>query len=180
MAYLSRAQVLQENPDNPQQTATLGMLSSGAAGTRETLNHMVSFAKQYRKNPEIRALAEKIIANVPEKDAVGEARAIFEWVRDNIRYTQDIRDVEMLKTPDAVVYSAQGDCDDKATLVATLLESIGYATRFIAIGMNTPGVFEHVYAQVKLGTRWVGMDTTERVPLGWEPPHPVAYMERHI
>lgn len=178
MVTLTREQVLNSEPIG--QTATLGELSSGAAGIAQTLNYMVGIVKEYRKNPQIRALAESIIQGVPEKDSVAEIRAIFEWVRDNIRYTQDVRDVETLKTPDATVYSANGDCDDKSTLVATLLESVGYKTRFVAVGMNTPGVFEHVYAQVKLGTRWISMDTTENVVLGWEPKNPVAYMERHI
>lgn len=181
MATITREQVLQQRPDlAPDQTATLGILSSGVAGIRQTLNCMVTFVKQYRKNPQIRALAESIIAEVPEKDSVGEVRAVFEWVKRNIRYTQDIRDVETLKTPDATVYSGQGDCDDKSTLVSTLLESIGYKTRFVAVGMNEPGIFEHVYAEVILGTRWLGMDTTELQPLGWIPPNPLARMERHV
>jgi transglutaminase-like putative cysteine protease len=178
MAILTAAQVAQS--DTPQQTATLGYLSSGAAGIRQTLGYMVSIVKQYRKNPEIRALAERIIADVPEKDYIGEIRALFNFVRDNVRYTQDIRDVETLKTPDATLFSAQGDCDDKSTLIATLCETVGFVTRFIAIGMNQRGVFEHVYAEVKLGTVWIAMDTTENVSLGWKPKTPVAYMERHV
>lgn len=181
MATITREQVLSQRPDlAPDQTATLGILSSGVAGIRQTLNLMVSLVKQYRKNPQIRALAEQIIASVPEKDWVGEIRAVFEWVKCNIRYTQDVRDVETLKTPDATIYSEQGDCDDKSTLVATLLESIGYTTRFVAVGMNEIGVFDHVYAEVKLGTRWISMDTTELHPLGWTPPNPLARMERHV
>jgi len=176
MATLTRDQFLSPEPQN----ATLGLLSGGAAGIRQTLNYMVSFVKEYRKNPEIRALAERIIFNAPEKDAVAEARAVFEWVRNNIRYTQDIRDVETIKTPDAVLYSQQGDCDDQSLLTATLLETIGYTTRFVAVGTHTPGVFEHVYAQVKLGTRWIALDTTENYPMGWEPPGIVARMERHV
>lgn len=178
MTLLTREQVLRDS--EPQQTATLGFISPGVAGVKETLKLMISIVKQYRKNSDIRALAESIIQNVPEKDSVGEVRAIFNWVRDNIRYTMDVRDVETLKTPDAVIYSGQGDCDDKSTLLSTLLETIGYVTRFVAVGMNTPGVYEHVYVQVKLGTLWIGADATENFGLGWEPPNPVARMERHI
>lgn len=183
MPIITAEQVTQaEIPDGStlKQTATLGYISGGAAGIAQTLNYMVSIVKQYRKNSEIRALAESIIQYVPEKDFIGEIRAIFEWVRDNIRYTEDVRDVETLKTPDATVYSAQGDCDDKSTLVATLCESIGKKTRFVAIGMHEPGIFEHVYAQVKLGNCWISMDTTERQPLGWQPKNPIARMERHV
>lgn len=162
------------------QTATLRALDPGVAGIRQTLNYMVAFAKQYRKHPDIRRQAENIIADVPQKDAVGEVRAIFNWVRDTIRYTQDIRDVETLKSPDATIYSGQGDCDDKSLLVATLLESVGYATRFVAVGMSQPGVYEHVFTEVKLGTRWIALDTTEPVEMGWTPPNPQARIERHV
>lgn len=177
MAIITREQI---TAVEPQQTATLRALDPGVAGIRQTLNYMVAFAKQYRKYPDIRRLAEQIIVNVPQKDAVGEVRAIFNYVRDNIRYTQDIRDVETLKSPDATVFSGQGDCDDKSLLVATLLESVGYATRFVAVGMNQPGAYEHVFTEVKLGTRWIALDTTEPVEMGWSPPNPQARLERHV
>ena len=161
-------------------TATLGLLSPGAAGVRETLAMMVNIVKQYRKNPEIRALAETIIEDAPQKDAVAEVRAIFDWVNNNVRYTQDVRDVETLKTPDGTIMSGHGDCDDQATLLATLVETVGYAARFVAIGMAEPNSFEHVYAEVKLGTTWVALDTTEPNPMGWKPKNPAAIMIRHI
>lgn len=185
MPILTRQQVLSacncEHLNHaPNQTASLGFLSGGADSISQTIALMVKLVKQYRKDPQIRALSESIIQDVPEKDAVGEVRAVFNWVRDNIRYTQDVRDVETLKTPDATIYSAQGDCDDQSTLFATLVETIGYAARFVAVGMSEPGVYEHVYSEVKLGTRWIGADTTENVSLGWVPPNPVAIMIRHI
>jgi len=178
MAILTREQVTQDN--TPAQSATLGILSSGAAGIAQTLQFMIAYVKQYRKNPDIRRFAENIIRDVPAKDSVSEVRAVFKWVRDNIRYTQDIRDVETLKTPDAVIFSGMGDCDDMSTLVSTLLEAVGYTTRFCAVGVNEPGLYEHVYAQVKLGTRWISLDCTEQYPMGWEAPNQTALMIRHI
>lgn len=179
MTVITRDQIVNDN-QAPSQVATLGWISGGSAGTRQTLRYMASFVKQYRKNPEIRALGEQIINPVPAKDALGEVRAIFNFVHENIRYTQDIHNVETLKTPDATLYSKHGDCDDQAVLVATLLETVGYQARFVAIGMNAPGVFEHVYSQVLLGTRWVALDTTENVTVGWEPKNPIAYLAWYI
>lgn len=179
MATITREQALQINDDFAP-VATLGNIPGGVAGVRRTLDIMIAIVKQYRKNSEIRSLAESIIADVPQKDTVGEIRAIFEWVRDNVRYTEDVRDVETLKTPDVILKTRQGDCDDKSTLLAALIESIGKKTRFIACGVNSPGLFEHVFVQVLLGTRWISMDATENVALGWTPPGICAYMERHV
>lgn len=182
MPILTAEMVLNPGNDLAQsnQIATLGALRPGVAGVRQTLALMVSVVKQYRKNPDIRAFAETIIQNVPQKDAVAEVRAVFNWVQNNIRYTQDIRDVETLKTPDITINTGHGDCDDQATLIATLVETIGYAARFVAIGMAQSDAFEHVYAEVKLGTTWVALDTTEPNPMGWKPKNPAAYLVRHI
>lgn len=141
---------------------------------------MKKWAREYRRNPEIRAFAEDLIRGVPEKDAVGEVRAVFEWVRDNIRYTQDIRDVETIKSPDAVIYSGMGDCDDKALLVSTLLETIGFPTRFVAVALNEPGVFEHVYTEVKLGTVWITLDSIMPYPMGWKPSGVLSQLVRDV
>lgn len=134
---------------------------------------MAKLVKQWRVNPDMRAFAETLIADVPPKDTRGEIGAVFNFVRDAIRYTRDINDVEMLKAPDVLLAERFGDCDDKATLLATLLETVGYKTRFVAVGLRTED-FEHVYVEVLLGDprspqSWYALDTTEPHPMGWSP-----------
>ena len=68
-----------------------------------------------------------------------------------------------------------GDCDDQVVLLATLLESVGYPTRFVVAGYNVPGQLEHVYLQALLDGQWVDMDPTEQYPMGWAAPRAVAY-----
>lgn len=159
---------------------TLLAIPEGVAGIDATLKAMVKLVHQWRTDPLIRRAAERIIEDVPGKDGPGEVEAIQNWVRDNIRYTMDVRDVETLKTPYLTLTTRHGDCDDQAVLVATMLESIGYATRFSAIGFSGPDSFSHVLAEVKLGTRWIAVETTERVSLGWFPEGVNARMVRHI
>lgn len=108
----------------------------------------------------VREQALAITANVPNKDYAGEARAIFYWVKSNIRYVQDVNGVETLHWPEKILKQKAGDCDDQATLVAALLESIGHKTRFVAIGRRK-GQFEHVAAETKIGNSWFWMETTE-------------------
>ena len=76
--------------------------------------------------------------------------------------------METVATPDATLESGQGECDDKATLVAAMLEAIGHPTRFVAIGFE-PGILDHVYTETMIGPRWYTVETTEPVEVGWVP-----------
>lgn len=158
---------------------TLSGLPDSVDGVRVTLSLMVRLAREYRANAHIRQLAESIVSNVPEKNFTAEAEAITEWVKRNIRYTLDPVDIEMVKAPDIVLSSGQGDCDDKSLLLASLLESAGHPARFVALAF-APDAFEHVYVETKVGPIWVGAETTEDVPFGWSPPGVVSRMVRNI
>lgn len=144
-------------------------LQDGAAGTLQTLKLMRSLVREYKIKLPIRELALKLVAPLKQKNFVGEVKAIHKFVRDEIRYVRDIVGVETIQTPVKTLDYAQGDCDDKATLAASLLEAIGHPTRFTAVGFK-PGQFSHVLVETKVGRDWVAVETTEPVPLGWRPP----------
>ena len=110
----------------------------------------------------------------PEKNQFAEAEAIFNFVRDSIRYVRDINGVETLQSPVITLQTQMGDCDDQTTLLASMLEAVGYATRFVVAGYIEPNHYEHVYMQAYLNNQWVDMDATEQQAMGWSPPHPVA------
>ncbi len=149
-----------------QLSATLLSIPDGDAGTRATLKLMASLARTYRKNLYIRKLALDIVGGVPgHKDFGAEAAALCNWVRDNIRYTRDVTDVETLQTPLKTLDFGQGDCDDHATLLASLLGAVGFDARFLAIKLSPLGPFVHVLAQARIGRDWVPLETTEN----WEP-----------
>ena len=159
--------------------STLSAIPEGAAGVRATLDAMIRAANSASITLQIRDLAESIIQAVPDKDYAGQINAIQRWVKTHIRYVRDPVHAEMLKTPHALLESPYGDCDDQATLVAALAQAIGFPARFIAIGMHDPCIFEHVYAEVRLGTVWVSVETTEPVEIGWQPENVLARMVRH-
>lgn len=127
-----------------------------------------------RTNLAVRQAAISVIWLQPEKDELHEVNAVFEWVRDHVRYVRDVLDVETLATPDRTLAQRIGDCDDQATLLAAMLESVGYATRFVVAAYTFPGHFEHVYLQVLVNGEWIDADPTEREPLGWAPPDPLT------
>lgn len=144
---------------------------------------MARLASQAKTTELIRERALTIVGFVAEKNYRGEIDRLFTWVRDHIRYTRDVNGVETVQTPRKTLEYAQGDCDDQSTLLASLLESVGIQTRFKAVGFS-PGQFQHVYLEARDDSqqppRWVALDPTERVPMGWEPPNPVSVMTQPV
>lgn len=137
-------------------------------GTRTTLRIMSSLVKRYKTDLNIREQALELVAHLPQKAWAAEAAALFKFVRDDIRYVGDVRDVETVATPVKTLEYGQGDCDDKSVLLAALLESINHPTAFVAIGYS-PDTFQHVYVQTRIRNGWVGMETTEPWPMGKRP-----------
>ncbi len=141
---------------------------------------MGRLVKEAKKTLPIRQTALSLVNGERQKDWTEEVNRIFEFVRDQVRYVRDVRGVETLQTPGKTLEFRQGDCDDKATLACTLLESIGHPCRFVAIGYGAPGHFDHVYAETKIGPRWIALETTEPVDFGVKPMSPDSLMIEHI
>jgi predicted transglutaminase-like cysteine proteinase len=118
----------------------------------------------------VRNTARELCAGLAQKDFVGEARRIFDFVKMKIRYLKDIDGIETLHAPEWMLNIRQGDCDDKAILAAALLLSIGHSpVRFIAVAFS-PDRFSHVWLQDYLGNKWVDLETTEPLPFGQSVP----------
>lgn len=136
---------------------------------------MAQLVKQYKTSVAVRETALALVSGLEPKDWSAEARALFDFVRDDIRFVRDIHDVETLQTPDKTLEYGQGDCDDKATLLATLLAAIGHPSRFHAIGFERD-VFMHVYVETLIGDKWIALDPTEPYEIGWHPQNVIASM----
>jgi transglutaminase-like putative cysteine protease len=162
-------------------TAQLLAIPDGPQGTRATLRLMSALVRQYRKHLAVRQLALAVVQSVRgHKNFGGMVSALCEWVKDSIQYVRDIRDVETIQTPVKTLEFRQGDCDDQATLLASLLESVGFRARFVAIKTEFDGPFVHVYTEVNLGTQWYPLETTEPWQPGQGPPRVAARMVEDI
>lgn len=88
--------------------------------------------------------------------------------------------METLATPKATLEVRAGDCDDMAVLLATLLESVGKPTRFVALAFDG-GPFSHVITETHLGSGWIPLDpTVARATVGWRPTGASAAIVRRI
>ena len=130
---------------------------SGLGHAQASVKSMAKLAREGAHTYAIRSLATKITAGVPSKDRRGELAAIYVWVRDHIRYRFDPVGLEWIQAPARTVAEAAGDCDDLATLIASLAQSLGHRTRFQTVG-PTPQNQSHVYAQAHDGRQWVTLD----------------------
>lgn len=154
----------------------LGSLPSGSAGTSETLRLMRELVLRYKTDTHLRGVTLGLVRHTRPKDWRGEVKAVFEYVRDHIRYVRDVEGVETLQTPPVTLDLEAGDCDDKSTLLATMLASIGHQSRFVATGYRQPGDYQHVYVEAAVDGGWLPLDATVAAPFGWRPRTPVSRM----
>lgn len=142
---------------------------------------MVKIVRQGRKDAGIWKLSREIVHSVPAKDFRGQVDRLFHWVKQHIRYVNDIRDVETLATPQATLEVKSGDCDDMATLLASLLESVGHPTRFVALAFHHQPNFSHVLTETRLGSKWLSLDpTVAQATVDWKPRDATRVMVMHV
>lgn len=148
-------------------------IPAGHAGTVATLHVMRQLAHQGARDLAVREAAVRIVraAGVQGHDFLGEIRALYNHVRDRVRFTRDIADVETLQAPRYTLTYGFGDCDDKATALAALLGSIGHRAGIFFRAVGTGSGFSHVYPVVHAGGSTLALDATHAgTPLGWELP----------
>lgn len=154
----------------PSIKATLISIPGGKAGVVATLKRMKEQAKAAVRDPDqaVRQTAEKLVAHLPARNYFGEIRMCHEYVRDGIRYVRDPVSVERVASPAETMKSGQGDCDDKATLLGALLDSIGHPVQFVAIGLNGQPL-SHVLLETRVRNGWMPLETIIPVEAGWWP-----------
>ncbi len=113
-------------------------------------------------DPVIKEAADTIVLLSGCKDSkVCNAKAVFYFVRDNMRYVSDPTTYEYIKTPREALRTRTGDCDDASVILSNMLQSIGIKTRFVFIP-------NHVYVQAKIPEAlkkyqdggWINLDPT--------------------
>lgn len=143
-------------PDYPLTVARVPTLG-GNPGTFATVRVMRAMVEQFKSDPDILRAAVGVIYLTPEHSQYGEAETLFNYVRDFIRYVRDPVGLESLTIPPITLQRQIGDCDDQATLLATLFEAVGYPSRFVLAGYQSRD-FEHVFLEVFVNGEWIACD----------------------
>jgi hypothetical protein len=151
----------------------LHKIPKGYRGTLKTAEHIIDLIKQGAKDFYVRQTAIDILLQrgIKPKDYLGEIKALFEWVQQNVRYTKDTFRVEVLHSAKRMLELRAGDCDDMAILLGAMLEAIGHPVRLVLTGPDPlrQDLFSHIYLEVFHKGRWIPLDATMPYPMGWAP-----------
>jgi tetratricopeptide (TPR) repeat protein len=134
-------------------------------------------------SPEVRAKAEELTKGL--NTDLDKVQALYDYVAKNFRYVSLSLGVGRYQ-PHAssdVLHNQYGDCKDKHTLLASLLEAEGFhadsvlinSTRKLDPDIPSPSQFDHVITLLPLHGEEVWMDTTTEVA----PFRLLAYTLRH-
>src|SRR3989344_1895481 len=116
-------------------------------------------------DPVVKQTADRIVAlSGCGEHTTCQARALFYFVRDRFTSVSDPYAYEYVKTAKESLTAQGGDCDDASILLASLLQAVGFRTRFVFVP-------NHVYVQVwiqeapkkyKTEQQWITTDATCR------------------
>jgi hypothetical protein len=116
---------------------------------------LASEGRQKRRWPDI-------LTGLPVRS---ELAMLDHWVRSVFDYRPE--NEEVVRTPERMwedlerTGRLEGDCDDIATFIASILVAMGYSTRFVAIRTNpNDPEFSHVYVEAWDGLNWRVFDPT--------------------
>lgn len=109
---------------------------------------MAELVSAARSNPRTRKTAIAATAGATRSNA-SLAAGIERYIRKNVRYVKDPFQVEWLQDPQVTLMKGSGDCDDMATLAASMLQAVGVPARFKRVAQNpaTPDVYTHIFAE---------------------------------
>ena len=138
------------------------------AATRQTLESMAQAVRgeigpDYAgwRDEQIRRKALELVAGV-QPGFKGEVERLFTFVRDAIPYRRDQVDTQRVQAPLQTIELNSGKCVDKVVLLAALLGSLGYLSRFVVQKVSAGDDWSHVYLEAfddKAG-QWIALDPT--------------------
>lgn len=133
--------------------AGAGSSLGGAGMTVEEMKREINL-KLNVGNPRVRDEGMGLILDYPGDGTINQISSIYEHMVGNWSYARDTRGKEVLQYSNQSLdygkerFSGQGDCDDFAILLASLIESVGGTSRIVlAYGPNSG----HAYTEVYLG-----------------------------
>ena len=114
----------------------------------DVVGWMRKFAHEGKEHPAVRAKVVELCAGLDQGDYASECLACYYWVCHTIRYMRDVQGIEYLQTPEKLMRSKAGDCDDMSTLLAAMLMACGNKCEFVLVGFREGAPPSHVFCQV--------------------------------
>ena len=166
-------------PPMVRETRAGGMITrhyrSPGLGIRERIGLIQKQIFESIHDPKMRQIAAEVVRHCPERDDLCETRAIYDAVRNRVRYTGDIapirhgphgpkEGIDYYQSAYRTWTIGAGDCDDQTILVSTLLALNGIEPRLRTTAASFYDDESHIYGLAGLPklspSKWVAVDTT--------------------
>lgn len=154
------------------------LLPPGEAQTTVTLRVMAQHARDAARFDSVRRLAATLRDGTAD-DPVAFSMRLYNWMLQHVMFRPDPPGHEYVRAPTKMIdevarnYETFGDCDDLATLAASILLAAGMEPAFVVVGPEGDGPYSHVYYAVMEHGRWVPYDPQEARqgirPREWSP-----------
>ena len=142
--YFSNIKLDPEPKNVPSLSEVLSQLPEFKIEDLPPVNKLEDFKKFVLSNDKIIKLtADIIISKSCEQSKVCYAKALYYFVRDNLKYIPDPVGFDYIENPKEVLKVGGGDCESGSLLLASLLEAIGINVQFVFIS-------NHVYLRIRL------------------------------
>lgn len=126
-------------------------LAQGDAGTEQTLGAMKAIARHAAMTPRVQTIGRAII-DAARRLRNTDAAQLWHAMNEMMTFQRDPPRIEELNYPteylSGLTSRRLGDCDDRATLGASLALAMGLVPEFVVMGTRADGPFEHVYLRV--------------------------------
>lgn len=143
------------------------IIPDGDEGTGIVLERMAELVQTRIAHPVVRGKAVALARRVAPHHVSGQIAAIRGYLVRRVRFVADPLGPELLQDPVLMLEDAEregaamGDCDDFATLAASLGGAIGIPARFVVVGFSGPDApYEHVWTELFDGSQWHELDVT--------------------
>jgi len=135
------------------------------------MNQLAKLIKTGRVDPLIRDTAWRVIRGLAERDELSEAKSLFSYVRDKIRYVRDPYGEDVFEDAKFTLGRRSGDCDATCVLLGAMLQSVGFPYRIKVVsrdGRRWTHVFGVCGIPKSKPAKWVAVDASAPRPMGWE------------
>lgn len=179
----SLAALEQVMAQTPVRRELVSLRNDGDKGAAERVAYITKMIRKHRTDPYIRKIASDVLSRkkangewaVPEKNWTAEVRAIFAFIRSQVRYQRDPYGTDTYTSALRTLgWFKAGDCDCYTILAGAMLQSVGYPVRIRIIHQRGKPTWGHIYLMVGIPPmgpeKWVPFDASMNKPLGFQPP----------
>ena len=139
-------------------------IAPGEPGIFQSVAVIKALIRKEASDPIVRSAVSRIVAGIAPRDNTGRLARILSWVKANLNYLPDPREVEAVGTPVfhlnniRITGSSSGDCDDAAALIGALARSVGRRVRLHVASFRPDRRLHHIWIDAEGDSRWIELD----------------------